>query len=77
MDNSDHIAQSMVYEVSQIIERISPSKLIQCSKKYAPWLNENYFQQTTLRDKLHKIAVDSDNPNDWRQYRRQRNFFNT
>ena len=39
------IAETLLNELSIIIECISPSKKIQCSKNYAPWINEEFIRE--------------------------------
>ena len=60
-------------ELSIIIECIAPSKKIQCTKSYAPWINGDFLRESKLKDKLHKIAKGSNNEEDWRKFRAQRN----
>ena len=45
-------------------------------KKFAPWLNNEFFTCSKLRDELHTIAIKSNAQNDWRNFRRQRNLCN-
>ena len=40
------IAEILVNEISLIIECISPSRKIQCSNNYAPWINERYILES-------------------------------
>ena len=70
------IAETLINELSIIVETIAPSKLVQCKKNYAPWLEENFFEQSRLRDELHHKATLSNSPDDWRVYRMQRNKVN-
>ena len=59
-----------------MVETLAPSQLIQCSKKFTPWLNKEFFDSSKTRDDLHTIAIKSNKPNDWRNFRRQRNLCN-
>ena len=45
-------------------------------KKYAPWIDWNYKNETTKRDNFYKTARETNDPNDWRLYRQQRNVCN-
>ena len=74
--DTDFIAETLINEISVIIESIAPSKRIQCSSNYAPWLNQEFSYQSKLRDRLHVIARNSNNIEDWRIYRKQRNKVN-
>ena len=59
-----------------IIESISPSKRIQCTNKYAPWIDSNFINQAKIRDNLHMVAKKSNIEGDWRIFRQQRNLVN-
>ena len=70
------IANIIITELSRIIELISPSKKIQCSKSHAPWIHKNFKIQANIRDNLHSIAIRIDTQEAWRDYRNQRNLVN-
>ena len=59
-----------------IIESISSSKRIQCTNKYAPWIDSNFINQAKIRDNLHMVAKKSNSEGDWRIFRQQRNLVN-
>ena len=63
----------MINELSIIIECIAPSKKIQCSNSYAPWINDDFLRESKIKDNLHKIAKGTNNQEDWRKFRVQRN----
>ena len=42
-NDPNFIAETIVNELSIMVEILAPSKLIQCSKKFAPWLNNEFF----------------------------------
>ena len=60
-------------QLTNICNQISPYRLIQCTKRYTPWIDKDFLQQTDLRDNLHKQAILTDDTEDWRLYRQQRN----
>ena len=72
----DIIAEILIRELSIIIECIAPSKLVQCDSKYAPWIDQNFKKESKLKNELHKIAKKSNNEDDWRAFRVQRNLIN-
>ena len=74
--DTDFIAKTMINEILIIIESIAPAKRVQCSSNYAPWLNQEFLDESKLRDRLHVIARKSNNIEDWRTYRQQRNKVN-
>ena len=59
-----------------MVENLSPSKLIQCKKNFAPWLNSEFFKNAKIRDELYTKATKTNNKDDWRLYRRHRNLCN-
>ena len=67
------IAETLLNELSIIIECIAPSKKIQCSKNYAPWINDDFIRESKIKDNLHRIAKGSNSQEDWRNFRVQRN----
>ena len=70
------IAETLINELSLIIECIAPSKKVQCSKNYAPWINQEFIRESKIKDELHRIAKVSNNGDDWRKFRAQRNLVN-
>ena len=70
------IAEKLLNELSIIIECIAPSKKIQCSNSYAPWINDEFLRESKIKDNLHKIAKGTNNQEDWRKFRAQRNLVN-
>ena len=51
----------------------SPLKKIQCNNSYVPWLNEEFHRESKIKDNLHRIAKGTNNEEDWRNFRAQRN----
>ena len=51
----------------------SSFKKIQCSNSYAPWINNDFLRESKIKDNLHKIAKGTNNQEDWRKFRVQRN----
>ena len=51
----------------------SSFKKIQCSNSYAPWINDDFLRESKIKDNLHKIAKGTNNQEDWRKFRVQRN----
>ena len=66
----------MIRELTVIIESIVPSKRVQCTIKYAPWIDKNFVEQAKIRDNLHMIGKISNKEEDWRIFRVQRNLVN-
>ena len=51
----------------------SPFKKIQCNNSYVPWLNDEFQRESKIKDNLHRIAKGTNNEEDWRNFRAQRN----
>jgi len=49
--NPDLIAETMVNEISNIIKIIAPDKIIQCTKKYSPWITSELKKNNNLLGK--------------------------
>ena len=67
------IADILITKLNTIIQTIAPSKLIQCKNRYNKWYNSDIETQADIKDKAHKKAKMTNDPDDWRYFRRQRN----
>ena len=47
------IAEILINELSLIIECIAPSKKVQCSNNYAPWISQDFINESKVKDYLH------------------------
>ena len=63
------IAETLLNELSIIIECIAPSKKIQCSNSYAPWIKDEFLRESKIKDNLQRIAKGTNNEEDWRKFR--------
>ena len=72
----DKIADILIKELDTIIETIAPSRLIQCKNIYNKWYNKDIERQAKIKDKAHSKAKQTNDPDDWRDFRRQRNKYN-
>ena len=70
------IAETLLNELSIIIECIAPSKKIQCTNSYAPWIKDDFLRESKVKDNLHRIAKGTNSEDDWRKFRAQRNLVN-
>ena len=70
------IATIITEELSNIVEIISPQKIIQVKNNNAPWANNIFKEEQKVKDSLYRIALQSKNENDWRVYKNQRNKVN-
>ena len=59
-----------------MVEILALSKLIQCEKKYAPWIDKDFIDEAAKRDKLHSIAIDNNTNENWHMYKMQCNVVN-
>merc|ERR1712240_483855 len=60
----DYIAELLISELSIIIESISPSKHVQCSSNYVPWITAEQRSEAHLRDNYHKTATKTNSEDD-------------
>ena len=72
-NNIDVINDIFEQKVGGILEKIAPMKKIQLRQKYANWLDSEIKQKMTERDNMREAAKESDNDNDWRNYKQARN----
>ena len=72
----DQIADILINELNTIIQTIAPSKLIQCKNRYNKWYNHDIEIQADIKNKAHDKAKRTNDPDDWRDFRRQRNKYN-
>ena len=75
-DTSNEIADILIDEINNILQTIAPSKLIQYKSRYSKWYNKDIQAQADIKDRAHDKAKKTNDPDDWRQFRRQRNKYN-
>ena len=75
-DTPDEIADILINELNTIIQTIAPSRLIHCKNRYSKWYNKDIQTQADIKDKAHDRAKMTNDPDDWRYFRRQRNKYN-
>ena len=59
--------------LTEILDRIAPNKIIQLNKKHKSWITNNTRKQMMERDEAREQARISKNENDWKKYRSLRN----
>ena len=72
-DDVDEAVAILTMKLTELMQRFCPMKTIQIRKNYAPWLSKHMKCCLLERDKLQKRAIDSKDPNDFRQYKKVRN----
>ena len=75
-DTPDEIADILITELNNIIQTIAPSRLVQCKNRYNKWYNKDIETQADIKNKAHDKAKMTNDPDDWRDFRRQRNKYN-
>lgn len=75
-DTPDEIAEIPINELNTIIQTVAPSKLRQCMNRYNKWYNKDKETQADIKNKAHYKAKKTNDPEDWRDFRRQRNKYN-
>ena len=66
-----NIADILITDLNTIIQTIAPSRLIQCKNRYNKWYNHNIERQADIKNKEHSKAKMTNDPEDWRDFRRQ------
>ena len=54
----------------------SSAKFIQCKKDFIPWMTNEFKIPSEKRNELHKKALETKHPDDWRLYKNQQNKVN-
>ena len=72
-DNTNMIAETIINEIDTCINTISPSKLIQCTKKHCKWYTPELTKLAQHKNRVHNIAKHSNTEEDWRIFRNVRN----
>ena len=75
-DNVDYAVDLLTEKISKVLNEMAPVKKIQCRAKYAPWISDSTKKKIKKRNAAQKRALDTNDNNDWEQYRRLRNSIN-
>ena len=59
-----------------ILDQMAPMKTVQIRTNYIPWLSQLTKDLMQERDRLQKLAVETKNQDDWRNYKNLRNRIN-
>ena len=70
------VANILIKEITLIINCIAPPKKIQFTNNYAPWIDQEFINQSKIKDNLHTKAKLTNSETDWRIFRFQRNHVN-
>jgi len=66
-----------MYELNNMINTLAPAHITQLNKKNAPWVDTDTYKQIQLRAQHYRTAIQTNNTDDWRQYRHTNNITNT
>ena len=69
----DYIAETIVSEMNRILEEISPSKVIQCTKSYEPWKTRDTTEIQRITEKQLEHAIETSDIEEWRLFQSMRN----
>ena len=75
-DDVNTAVRILTTRLNNILDLMAPIKTIQVRKKYCPWLSNETKVLQTKRNDLQKKAADTNNPNDWSEYKKVRNKVN-
>ena len=63
-------------KLNNILDEMAPVKVIQVRSHYAPWMSEKTKQKILERDIAQKRASETQNNEEWENYRKLRNSIN-
>ena len=63
-------------KITAILDRMAPMKTFQIRNNYCPWLSQLTKDIMLERDRLQKVAAESRNQEDWKNYKKLRNQVN-
>jgi hypothetical protein len=66
-------AELLVTKLTDVPDKMAPVRTFQTITRYAPWVGESTKDLQRERDEAQEKAAQSDNPEDWRQFRSLRN----
>ena len=76
-ENVESAAELFTNKLNNILNRMAPVKKFQVRSKYAPWLSDNTKQKIKTRDAAQEKASETDNAEDWKEYKSIRNSVNS
>ena len=63
------MASTISDELNKIIDTLAPQKLVQTTKLYQPYLNNEIQEKIAISNQLLTSAITSRSKDNWRQYR--------
>ena len=72
-DDAEQAASLLTKKLTNILDKMAPVKTFQVRSNYAPWLSDSTKVLIKKRNESQKLAADTKNPDDWRQYKNLRN----
>ena len=72
-EDVDLVVKMLSDEITQILDVMAPIKVIQVRTNYAPWLSKSTKDLMKIRDLAQRKASESNDPDDWKQFRKYRN----
>ena len=74
--DANTVADTLMYELNLIINTIAPARTIQATKHYTPYIDSDTLIQIKQRQHQYTQACNTNNTEDWRLYRHNRNILN-
>ena len=72
-EDANTAASLLTIKINTILDKLAPIKTFQVRNKYAPWISDTTKNMIQQRNEAQKVAVESNNMDDWRQYKNLRN----
>ena len=73
----DKAAEIFTNKLTEVLDKVAPIKKFQTRIHYAPWLSKDTKQLKVQREAAHRKAAETDEQEDWREFRKLRNQFTT
>ena len=69
-------ASLLTSKITSVLDRMAPMKTVQIRTNYNPWLSQQTKNLMRDRDQLQQIAAETNNQQDWNNYKKLRNTVN-
>ena len=72
----DEAVKIFSQRLTDILDVMAPVKTFQVRTKFVPWLSKDTVELMKERDRLHKIAAETNDKDDWKEFKMARNKIN-
>ena len=75
-DDVDKAVEIFFTKITDILDVMAPVRTFQVRTKFVPWLSKETTEMMKDRDRLHKVASETNDINDWKAFKVARNKIN-